>query len=277
MAVFPISQVIPEKNIVVFAPHFDDVLFMLGGYILELREKKLLDTKKFHILLLFPRSNYLARTGDGNRDTSLERQKLATGIRLLEDMDCLDELLGEFNYRYELAGEKECFTRAKAFADSEMEYPCGRYEDFAEDDWAILDRLKTRVGHWAKKQDTALVFPLGIKEHIDHFITREAGIITAREMGVTALATFYFQEDKPYGGLASQEELNRVDTFIKDNKLASEIYRHHPEEVIRLAFKHYTSQVEEVYKKGIRERSNFLSKTVGKNYPCDRMLKFIPI
>lgn len=123
MHITPIQEVIPESNIVVFAPHFDDFLFMLGGYVLELKKKKLLDTKQFHILILFGRSNYLAGTGEGNRDTGIDRIKLATGKSLMEDLSCIDELLGEFNYKYEIVAERECFARSKAQADSEMEFP----------------------------------------------------------------------------------------------------------------------------------------------------------
>ena len=98
----PIKDIIPEKNIVVFSPHFDDVLFMLGGYINELKKEKILGTKNFHIIIIFSRSNYLAGTGKRNFDNSLDRIKLATGKRLLEDQDCNDELLGRFSYTYEL-------------------------------------------------------------------------------------------------------------------------------------------------------------------------------
>jgi hypothetical protein len=130
----PIKEVIPESNIIVFSPHYDDFLFMLGGYVMELQKQGLLETKNFHILLIFSRSNYLAGTGNNNFDTSLDRLKLATGKRVLEDMECIDALAGRFKYRYELLGEQECFTRGKSYADSEMEFPQGMYDDFNDQD-----------------------------------------------------------------------------------------------------------------------------------------------
>ena len=142
---YQVKEVIPERNIVVFSPHFDDVLFMLGGDINELRSAEQLDTKKFHIVIIFSRSNYLAGTGEGNFNNSLERVKLATGKRLLEDQDCNDELLGRFNYTYELLGEDECFTRGKSFAESEMEFPHGMFDDFNGDDIEIFRRMKKRI------------------------------------------------------------------------------------------------------------------------------------
>ena len=272
--VAPIQEIIPQTNIVVFAPHYDDFLLGIGGYVLEMKAQNLLDSKHFHILLIFSRSNYQAHSGAANFDTSLERVKLATGKRLLEDLECLDELLGEHNYRYELLGERECFLRAKAMADSEMEFPHGMYEDFSEQDTQIFERLKEDVRGWATQEDTALVFPLAIKEHIDHFITREAGIRVAHELGKRSKAGFYFQEDKPYAGIQTPEEEHRIEKFVSAQSLQSRFYRSHPEQVVELAFKHYPSQVEEVYRKGVQERAGQLSALARVDVPCDRLYAY---
>jgi hypothetical protein len=272
--VTPIQDVIPEANIVVFAPHYDDFLLGIGGYVLELKAQDLLPSKKFHVLLIFSRSNYQARSGAANFDTSLERVKFATGKRLLEDLECLDELLGERPYRYELLGERECFLRAKAMADSEMEFPHGMYEDFSEQDTEIFERLRGWVRRWAAQEDTALVFPLAIKEHIDHFITREAGIIVAEELGSQAKASFYFQEDKPYAGIQTAEEAERIEEFVQTHRLQPRVFPNHPERVVELAFKHYPSQVEEVYRKGVMDRAEQLKAMYGLDVPCDRMFEY---
>lgn len=271
MKIIPIKDVILQSNIVVFSPHFDDFLFMLGSYVSELKKFGLLRTKKFHINLVFSRSNYLQGTGNANFDDSLDRIKLATGKRLLEDQECINELLGKFNYVYELAGEGECFTRGKTLADSEMEFPHGMYEDFNEMDWQIFERMKERIRLWSPYKDTALIFPLAFKEHIDHFIVREAAIAVAKEKGADANAAFYFQEDKPYGGIATMTELERTENFINEHKLESRAYRYDPESMIDLAFKHYISQVEEVYKTGIRNRGQFLKELLHADGPCDRI------
>jgi len=41
--------------------------------------------------------------------------------------------------------------------------------------------------------------------------------------------------------------------------------------VVELAFKHYTSQVEEVYRKGVMERAEQLRMLYGADEPCDRL------
>jgi hypothetical protein len=269
--IYPIQKIIPEKHIVVFSPHFDDVLFMLGGYILELKKAGLLDTKHFHVNLVFSRSNYQAGSGSANFDTSLERIKLATGNRIIEDQMCNNELLGAFNYVYQIIGEDECFTRGKAMADSEMEFPHGMYEDFTPTDELIFKRMKKRVIQWASHEDTALIFPLAFKEHIDHFITREAGLVVANELGYKAKARFYFQEDKPYGGIATREELGRIEDFIVQNKLESRLYAYDPQAIIDLAFKHYISQVEEVYQSGILGRAEFWKDKMQDSHYFDRI------
>jgi hypothetical protein len=274
MKVLSIEDVIPESNIVVFSPHFDDFLFMLGGYVSELKRFDLLNTKSFHILILFSRSNYQAGSGDKNFDVSLERVKFATGNRLLEDQECIDEILGKSNYRYELAGENECFTRGKHMANSEMEFPHGMFDDFNELDIAIFERMKSRIKFWSAFTDTALVFPLAFKEHIDHFIVREAAVEVAKDSGAHAKASFYFQEDKPYGGITTEEEAARTENFITEHKLESRTYRYDPESMIHLAFKHYTSQVEEVYKTGIRNRAAALQELMKSDCACDRIYKY---
>jgi len=277
MKIYSIQDVIPEKNIVIFSPHFDDVLFMTGGYILELKNAGLLDTKNYHVNLLFSRSNYQAGSGNANFDTSLERIKLATGNRIIEDQECLNEMLGAFNYVYQIIGEDECFTRGKAMADSEMEFPHGMYDDFSKADSEIFERMKQRVMLWAMQENTALVFPMAIKEHIDHFITREAGIIVAKELGNKAKASFYFQEDKPYGGIAEQIELDRMEDFIHENQLENRLYIYQPQAIIDLGFKHYISQVEEVYKQGILGRAEFWKNNRKSDNYLDRICVFNPV
>lgn len=271
----PVSDLIPESNIIVFSPHFDDFLFMLGGYVIELQKQSLLQTKNFHVLLIFSRSNYLAGTGKNNFDNSLDRIKLATGKRLLEDMGCIDALLGKFNYKYELLGEDECFVRGKNFADSEMEFPHGMYDDFNEQDWQIFERMKQRILYCSQLKDTALVFPIAFKEHVDHFIVREGAIKITKEPAIEKNATFYFQEDKPYCGIATAGEHKRIADFIEENKLQPKTYTCDPEKVIDFAFKYYLSQVEEVYKIGIRERAHFLQNSMHSHFPCDRIYQVI--
>lgn len=271
MVFTPIEQVIPEPRIIVFAPHFDDFLFTLGGYILELKARGFLASKQFHILILFSRSNYQAGDGPANYDTSLNRIKLATGRRLIEDTECLDELLGEHTYRYELFREKECFVRTKPFADSEMEFPHGMFPDFNAEDHQIMARIQRVVETYAGEADTALVFPLAIKEHIDHFITREAGIAIARQMGSRARCRFYFQEDKPYAGIQTPDEEERITAFVQGNRLKERLYPAHAGEVVDLAFKHYLSQVEEVYRTGILARAGQLRCQYALDQDADRI------
>lgn len=265
---------IPEDRIIVFSPHYDDFVFFLGGYIMELEDNELFFKKTYENINVFTRSNYQAGEEEGNKDTSLERIKYAVGQRIIEDLDCLDELLGKRNFKYRLLGEKESQLRGKIFADSDMEFPHGMYDDFSEEDEEIFNRVKERVKELINQDNTALIFPVGFKEHIDHFIVREAGITTAREYKDEMNATFYFAEDKPYAGISNEEELKRIKNFIEENELETIAFRHHPQELIDLIFKHYISQVEKVYKEGIEQRNEYLMNYYSVDYPIDRIYKF---
>jgi hypothetical protein len=119
-----------------------------------------------------------------------------------------------------------------------------------------------------------LIFPTAFKEHIDHFIVREAAIEVAKEVSPKQKAAFYFQEDKPYGGIATPEEKDRVASFVAKNSLKTKTYQYDPEAVIDKAFKYYISQVEEVYKTGIRNRAAFLQKEMKSEVACDRIYLF---
>jgi len=152
-----------------------------------------------------------------------------------------------------------------------MEFPHGMFEDFDDADEEIFIRMKRRIAEWSVMEDVALVFPMAFKEHIDHFIVREAAVAVADEAGAKRKAAFYFQEDKPYGGISDDAELERIDAFITKNALEVRTYTCDPQKVIDLAFKHYVSQVEEVYKTGILERSRVLKEQMKSDKPCDRI------
>jgi hypothetical protein len=271
MNYLPIETVIPEKNIVFFSPHYDDFLLGIGGYVYELRAKKMLESKHFHVLLIFSRSNYQSNSGSANHDTSLARIKYATGNRLLEDLGCLDELLGARSYRYELLGENEAMLRAKKLAETGMEFPYGSYETFNPEDKQIFNRMQQCVRQWALNEDTALVFPLAMKSHIDHFITREAGITVAKQLGKSARANFYFQEDKPYAGIQNTTERIETEQFITRYDFEPRGYINHPQQVVDLAFKHYVSQVDESYRQGVLQRSIQLQTEYAAQVPLDQL------
>jgi hypothetical protein len=159
--------------------------------------------------------------------------------------------------------------RGKILSDSPMEFPHGMYEDFNAEDWQIFGRIQKLARFWAGHEDTALVFPLAIKEHIDHFIAREAGITVAKELGAGLKCRIYFQEDKPYAGIQTSEEISRIKSFIESNHLEKRLYQTFPEKIVELAFKHYTSQVDDVYRLGVLQRAEQLRNDYGAADPCD--------
>ena len=64
------------------------------------------------------------------------------------------------------------------------------------------------------------------------------------------------------------------DDFIAANGLADKAFAHHPEEILELAFKHYPSQVDEVYNTGIRDRSRYLKELYNVSCECDRIYQY---
>ena len=269
-----IEDVIPESNIICVSPHYDDLLFFLGSYVLELKRLGLLATKRFTNINTMTRTNYQERDIEGNKDQSLKRVQYATGIRLLEDLECLDDLFGHCNYGYRLMGENESQVRGKIFieGEDEMEMAFGSYETMDQADWDILNRMEACVKELAKSENTAIVLPLTIKGHIDHFVAREGGV---RAMKSTEpKASFYFAEDKPYSGLMTEAESKINDDFIAEHALSDRAYAGHPKEILRLAYRHYPSQIDAIYDEGILARNEQLKQIYNIDVDTDRIYKW---
>ena len=154
-----------------------------------------------------------------------------------------------------------------------MEMAYGSYESMEKCDWEILTRMQACIHEIALERDTAIVLPIAMKGHIDHFVVREAGIRALEELSGHAQAAFYFAEDKPYAGLLNETEMKQTDEFIKKYNLKDIGFMYHPKEMERLAAAHYPSQVNSVYHFGISARDEQLRKYYGVNCHCDRVYK----
>ena len=261
-----IKKVIPEMNIIILSPHYDDVPLTFGGYLEALSQNRLRNTKNFRIVNIFSRSNYQARDNVGNSDFTLKRIQYATGIRLLEDLNCLDELIGKGRYTYEIKAESECAIRQKKWKPGEaFEFPQGNRDNFDEEDWQIFHRIKKYAHEWLMLKEAAVLLPLGMKEHIDHIILREAVMEMVKELDHQVNATLYFGEDQPYTGLADREDWAEAEAFLNQHDHEQIDYFIDEINKASLVWKHYPSQVEESYREGILNRSHQL-KTEHKSY-----------
>jgi hypothetical protein len=270
-----IAEVLPEKNIIILSPHYDDVPLTFGGYLDALVSNSLIAEKKICIINVFSRSNYQARDDEGNRDQSNERIQLATGIRLIEDLDCLDELIGKGNYSYEIMAESECVLRQKTWKPGEaFEFPQGTKEDFDDEDQKIYDRIRKHAKGWLREEDTAILLPIGIKEHIDHIIVREAIVDTIYELYPEGGASIYFGEDQPYTGLAYSEDRKKADVFINAHSLVPLDYQINENRKVDLVMRFYPTQVEESYQTGILSRSSQLKEQYKSDQGMERIYRW---
>lgn len=236
---------IPHKHLIIISPHFDDVPLTFGGLIDTLRQDGA--NKDITVVTVFSRSNYLARDDSGNADRSLVRVQHASGIRLLEDQNCLDDLIGD--YTYVLRGEQECLLRGtrNLKPGEAFEFPWGDRASFTTDEHDIYRRTKAYVERLMQQADTAFLIPLAIKEHVDHVIVRDAVLDAGPEV-------IYIGEDQPYAGLATDQEwqtawatagvtVEPLDTKIDVQRKVDRVMRYYP------------SQVEASYREGVMTRA----------------------
>ncbi len=267
-----LQDVIPEPNLVILSPHYDDVVLTWGGYLNALAQSGLLKSKRIRVVHLFSRSAYQVRDHKGNQDRSLARIQYATGIRLLEDLNCLDDLLGTGAYEYELKGERECVVRARPWKEGEaFEFPQGTKESFDEEERTIFERFKQHSRQWLGLKQTALLVPLAVKEHVDHVMIRDAVIETRQAMGESASARIYFGEDQPYTGLASTEDWSKAQRIILGLELVPLDYEIDVTRKADLVMRHYPSQVEESYREGVWKRARELGRTSSEAGALERM------
>lgn len=269
------ENVIPERTLLLLSPHYDDVILTWGGLLDGLAKSGALEQKRIRIVHVFSRSCYQARDDEGNRDHSLKRVQFATGIRLLEDLTCLDELMGFGNYEYEIKAERECVLRAKPWKPGEdFEFPQGNQSTFDEEDWRIFRRMCRYAESWLAQSDTAILVPLCVKEHVDHVLVRDAVIETRRKMGQDAGAAVYFGEDQPYTGLADETDAEKARKVVDDLKLKAIDYRADIERKADVLMTCYPSQVEESYKKGVVDRSSQLAGAHCVEHGVERIYRW---
>ncbi len=272
-----IGEVVTEKNIIILSPHYDDVVLTFGGFLDALVTNRLIQTKSIRIIQVFSQSNYQLRDDDGNRDRSLKRIQYATGIRLLEDLNCLDDLVGHGNYTYELMAERECMLREKSWKDGEaFEFPQGSKEDFESGDWQIYERIKNRAPDWLLSEACAILLPMGIKEHIDHIILRDALMDARDELGHLTNAAICFGEDQPYAGLAYEHDWDKAIAYLDRLPVTRINYHIDEQRKSDLTMKHYPSQVEESYREGILNRAGQLEKECGTDTGVERIYRLQP-
>jgi hypothetical protein len=269
-----ITEVVQEKKIIILSPHYDDVVLTFGGYLDALVSKGLIHTKDIRVIHVFSRSNYQVRDDAGNSDRSLRRIQHATGIRLMEDLNCLDDLIGHGNYTYELLAEKECMLRQKSWKEGEaFEFPHGTREDFERGDWEIYERIKGHALSWLSRENTAILLPLGIKEHIDHILLREAVMDARNETGQPVIAAIYLGEDQPYAGHATLDDWKQAMACVKALQALGTDYLIDADRKADLIMKHYPSQVEESYREGVLNRAGQLQQENGSGSGVERMYR----
>lgn len=158
-------------------------------------------------------------------------------------------------------------------AGEAFEFPEGSKDDFNTEDWKIYDRIKKHAPRWLISEDCAILLPLGIKEHIDHILLREALMDARDELEQNTNATVCFGEDQPYAGLADQYDWDKANNFIIELPVTEINYRIDAKRKSDLLMKHYPSQVEESYREGILNRADQLKQKYGCDTGVERIYR----
>jgi len=179
----------------------------------------------------------------------------------MEDLDCLDDLIGHGNYTYELKGERECPVRRKAWKKGvKFEFPQGNQAMFDKEEKGIFAELKKNAAEWVTPPDTAVLLPLCMKEHVDHVLLRDAVLDAKHALHSKSKATLYLGEDQPYTGLANDRDWRVANTWLAERSSETLNYEIDSDRKASLVKKYYPSQSEESYCEGVLKRARALAR-----------------
>ena len=117
------------------------------------------------------------------------------------------------------------------------------------------------------------MLPLGIKEHIDHILLREALMDAWDELEQKTNTTICFGEDQPYAGLADKNDWDIARSYLNALPLIEINYPIDTERKSDLLMNHYPSQVEESYREGVLNRAEQLKQKYGSDTGLERLYR----
>lgn len=166
------------SKILLISPHFDDIAYSLGGFMLTNRDLEL------EVVTCFSVSNYCPCL-DYDHVEDISRIRFEEEKRYVAQLGCGLTILGF----------KEALLR---------NYTLSTIFSSAVDDFALTSEIYRAIKKEIIRNDTKIVFcPMGIGKHIDHLIVKKAVLNIVREDS-RILLNFY--EDLPYCGFLQQQE-----------------------------------------------------------------------
>ncbi|RED47741.1 PIG-L deacetylase family protein [Aestuariispira insulae] len=161
------------QGLQVLSPHSDDAGFSCAGLLAHVARQQM----PCLIQTIFSRSNYDPSDPQADAD-------VVTALRMREDDTFVTWLGGGCQVSWE--GFEEAYMRKAGFA----EILSGQYDD---GDQALMPPLLQAV--MAKMADRVILLaPVGIGNHVDHLLVRDAALALSRHTGVE----LYLYEDLPY-------------------------------------------------------------------------------
>lgn len=164
-------------RVLVLSPHYDDAPLSLGQSLVD----GLLARHRVTVGVVFSRSNWTVWF-----HPTRSRWPLATAIRRSEET----VNAARFRYRLRFGGLEETVLRTGIIASES--FLNADFDPTAPDAAEALAAVQTVVDTWAPRFDVLLA-PLGLGDHVDHQLVREAAH-RAQEAG--RVVAFY--EDRPY-------------------------------------------------------------------------------
>ena len=235
------------KHLIFVSPHHDDIVLTFNGLI---ENNSGFVGHCVEALTIFSLSSYTVDHPVG--DLSKERIDRISKIRFMEEEAAMNSL---FNHRarMETYDYPDAPIRGYEAPNTAPWGLHGNFSTFRYQEFVIFEKLVTLFEEKLRIADSAMFIPMANGSHIDHFITREAVIAGARNLGKKSACKIFFGTDQPYTGVRPEESIKEMATLERRLKLKRITYPiDHSNKIARFA-KHYVSQYNQHYMDGIEQ------------------------
>ena len=174
---------------------------------------------------MFGLSNYTTNWHDVHTQARVEGVSMN---RVQEDFKALSDIFGGWKkFRFKIGGLWDAPLRDYTGEITAGGGSSGTFKNFRQEEIEAFNKAVEMIKPMLKRENTVLAVPLANGNHIDHFITKEAVIKAAYEVGSDGKATILFGQDQPYTGANPGDEnieINALRRRLPEGAITQSVY-----------------------------------------------------
>lgn len=241
---------------IILSPHYDDLALSIGGTVLCWQNKNI----SVEDWIIFSLGNYIAADDRGNTDFSSQQVENVSKQRYREELSAANEL------GIKAIKRLDCYE-AKFRGHSSFIAPSQKAQPLTEKDQHDFKKISEAIAPLLN-QPIDLFVPLALQGHYDHILVREAVCSLLIDRKDPLIASIFFYEDLPYAARATWRQRLEMYWLMRRWKLKAIIMPIDLRRKLDL-LRHYPSQSDPSYTRGITARSLFIQRRYRLTSPAE--------